>query len=120
MMISEAALRSGLSVDTIRFYEKSGILPAVDRGPDGNRRFSPENVDWLVLLASLRETGMPMDRMRRFAELYRHGDVTVPERRRMLEEHSAQLARRREALDRCADLLDHKLKRYDEITGGSK
>lgn len=119
-MISEAASRSGLSIDTIRFYERSGILPAVERGPDGNRRFSPETVDWLVLLASLRETGMPMKRMRRFAELYRNGDATVPERKELLIEHSAQLDRRRAALDKCADLLAYKLKRYDEITGGSK
>ena len=117
MKISEAASRSGLSIDTIRFYERSGLLPPVARGPDGRRRFSPENVDWLTLLSSLRDTGMPMEKMRRFAELYRKGDDTIPLRRQMLIEHAVSLDHRRAALDRCAELLATKLQRYDEIEG---
>jgi DNA-binding transcriptional MerR regulator len=48
--IAEAAHRSGLSVDTIRYYEKSGILPEIHRGSDRQRRFSAENIEWLTLL----------------------------------------------------------------------
>ncbi|MCE8544690.1 MerR family transcriptional regulator [Ruegeria pomeroyi] len=118
MKIAEAAARSGLSIDTIRFYERSGLLPPIARGSDGMRRFSPETADWLRLLASLRETGMELRAMRRFAELYRQGDATIPERRRMLQEHAANLELRRAALDRCAALLAHKLQRYSEIEGG--
>ncbi|MCE8509622.1 MerR family transcriptional regulator [Ruegeria pomeroyi] len=118
MKIAEAADRSGLSIDTIRFYERSGLLPPIARGADGMRRFSPETADWLRLLASLRETGMELRAMRRFAELYRQGDATIPERRRMLQEHAANLELRRAALDRCAALLAHKLQRYSEIEGG--
>ena len=118
MRISEAAARSGLSIDTIRFYEKSGLLPQVERGADGYRRFSMETVDWLMLLASLRETGMPMKKMQHFADLYRQANETIPERKRILLDHSQDLVRRRVALDRCAEILAFKLKRYDEITGG--
>ncbi len=118
MKISEAAARCGLGIDTIRFYERSGLLPPVARGADGKRRFSPGDVDWLILMASLRETGMPMERMRRFAELYRRGDDSISERRRMLVDHAATLAARRAGLDRCAALLAAKLKRYDDIEKG--
>lgn len=117
MKISEAALSSGLSIDTIRFYERSGLSPEIRRGSDGKRRFSPQDVAWLTLLASLRETGMPMAKMRYFADLYRHGDETIPDRRQVLLDHSETLDRRRNALDRCAELLACKLKRYAEITG---
>lgn len=117
MRISEAASRSGLSIDTIRFYEKFGLLPAIARGRNGNRRFTPENAEWLILLFSLRETGMPMKKMQRFAKLYRHGNDTIPERRKALLEHSEYLERRKAALDRCAELLDRKLARYDGIMG---
>ena len=117
MRISEAAARSGLSIDTIRYYERSGLLPPVARGSDRRRRFSPENIEWLILLASLRDTRMPMERMRRFAELYQRGNDSIPERRQMLLEHSAQLKARRAELDRCADLLAYKLQKYSEIEG---
>ena len=117
MRISEASARSGLSIDTIRYYEQTGLMPAVERGPDGQRRYSPENVDWLILLASLRDTRMPMKQMQRFARLYQNGDSSVPERKQMLLEHSEHLEEQRKALDRCAELLAYKLARYDEIMG---
>lgn len=59
MQISQAASLSGLSVHTIRFYEKSNLIRSITRGADGNRYFSAENINWLILLSSLRETGMP-------------------------------------------------------------
>lgn len=117
MRISQAAARSGLSIDTIRYYERSGLMPPVTRGADGRRRFSPDSIDWLILLASLRDTGMPMAQMRRFAQLYQQGNVTIPARRQMLQEHAAQLDTRRAALDRCGALLAQKLQRYSEIEG---
>ena len=115
MRISEAATQCGLSIDTIRFYERSGLLPPIERGRDGQRRFSAVDVDWLTLLASLRGTGMSMKTMRHFAGLYRQGDATIPERKKVLLDHARHLERQRDALDRCADILAYKLKRYDEI-----
>ncbi|KAB7616218.1 MerR family transcriptional regulator [Amylibacter sp. SFDW26] len=117
MRISEAASRSGLSIDTIRYYEKSGLVPAIERSSDGVRQFSPENVEWLTLLASLRETGMPMKKMQYFAELYAKGDTTVSEREQVLLEHSDHLEERRKTLERCADLLRYKLTCYAKIKG---
>lgn len=117
MLISEASERSGLSIDTIRYYERSGLLPPVARGGDGRRRFSLENAEWLILLSSLRSTGMTMKNMRRFAELYGQGDASIPERRKMLMEHQSHLAARRAELEQCADLLSYKLRKYDEIEG---
>ncbi|MEJ6403427.1 MerR family transcriptional regulator [Yoonia sp. 2307UL14-13] len=114
MRISEAASRSGLKVDTIRFYEAEGLIPNVTRGPDGQRRFSSENVDWLTLLYWLRKTGMPMKVMQRFAALYAQGDETIPDRKDILLDHSRLLAKRREALDRCEEILARKLKIYEK------
>lgn len=112
MRISEAATISGLGIDTIRYYEKSGIIPPLDRGSDGQRRFSPETVDWLTLLYWLRETGMPLKTMREFAALYRQGDRTIPQRKAVLLAHSDQLAKRRKDLDHCEEILAHKLAIY--------
>lgn len=118
MRISEASAKSGLSADTIRYYEKSGLVPAVERGPDGLRRFSPENVEWLTLLYWLRKTGMPMREMQRFAALYRQGDATIPARREVLLNHEKRLHRRRADLDRCEEVLAYKIAAYEKIEGG--
>lgn len=117
MRISEAAKRSGLNIDTIRYYERTGLCPNIARGGDGKRDFSGENLAWLTLLGSLRETGMPLKEMAAFAALYQQGNETVGARKTMLKAHSDRLEARRAALDRCADLLAFKLERYAEILG---
>ncbi|MEP1765051.1 MAG: MerR family transcriptional regulator [Sulfitobacter sp.] len=115
MKISEVAERTGLSISTIRYYEKSGLCPDIGRGADGKRVFSGPDTDWLVLLASLRATGMPMSEMHAFANLYAAGDKTIPERKFALTVHKKRLADRQAELDRCRTTLDQKLQRYDEI-----
>lgn len=115
MRISEAAARCGLSINTIRYYERSSLLPVVARGSDGRRQFSSEDIEWLILLASLRDTGTPMERMQRFADFYQQGNDSIPERRQMLLEHSAQLDVRCSELDQCAKLLSYKLQKYSEL-----
>ena len=115
MKISEVAERTGLSISTIRYYEKSGLCPTVGRGADGKRRFSVTDTDWLLLLASLRATGMSLPDMRAFARLYASGDETVPQRKAALLDHRLSLDDRQAELDRCRAILDLKLKRYDEI-----
>ncbi len=117
MRISEASTKCGLSPDTIRYYERSGIVPAIDRGADGLRRFSPEDIDWLTLLYWLRRTGMPMKEMHRFAELYKQGNTTIPERKSVLLRHADRLKERRAELDRCSAILDHKLAAYEDLEG---
>lgn len=117
MLISEAAYLSGLSIHTIRFYEKSGLLSKIIRSSNGNREFTAENVEWLNLLSSLRDTGMPLKRMKYFADLYEHGDKTVLKRKQVLLEHSESLALQKAALEKCAKLLAGKLQLYEEILG---
>lgn len=117
MRIAEAADKSGLSIDTIRFYEKSGLVPALVRGADGHRRFSETDIEWLTLLAVLRQTGMPMATLRRFAALYRQGDETIAERRQVLLDHGTHLQRQRAGLDRCEAMLAKKLAIYRDILG---
>lgn len=120
MLISEVAEHSGLSISTIRFYEKSGLCPFVQRGSDGKRRFSKSDADWLELLASLRSTGMPLAEMRSFADLYASGNGRIPERKAVLLTHRRRLEDRQAELNRCCAILDRKLDRYDEILRDQK
>lgn len=117
MQIAEAAKECGLSVDTIRFYEKAGLLPEIQRSASGNRQFSGKTIEWLTLLYWLRETGMPMKQMHLFATLYKAGDHTIPERKHILLSHANHLKQRRDALDRCEEVLSYKLAMYDKYEG---
>ncbi|MEM8838505.1 MAG: MerR family transcriptional regulator [Pseudomonadota bacterium] len=119
MKISEAAERSGLSIDTIRFYEKRGMLPEIHRGPDGHRRFTPYDIDWLTLLYWLRETGMPLSAIHRFTHLAKaaagaDGDAGLAERRQILLDHRDVLSKKRAMLSRCEDVLSIKLAQYGD------
>jgi MerR family transcriptional regulator, aldehyde-responsive regulator len=118
MQINEAAAASGLSADTIRYYEKTGILPPIQRTINGQRRFTQNNVDWLTVLYWLRRTGMSMKVMSRYATLVHAGDHTIPERKDILLAHGRQLSERRADLDRCDAILAYKLAAYDEVEKG--
>lgn len=115
MRIQEASKVSGLGPDTIRYYEKEGLLPPIDRDESGHRKFSAANVEWLGILYWLRKTGMPMKDMSLYAEMVHAGDQTIPERIVILTKHQKRLHARREELDRCEDLLSLKLSTYGSL-----
>ncbi|CAL9388690.1 putative HTH-type transcriptional regulator [Nocardiopsis dassonvillei] len=108
----EIAERFDLTLDTLRYYEKAGLLRRVDRAPSGHRRYRTDDVELLHLIRCLRDTDMPITRLREFAELVRAGDHTIPERLDVLQEHKNRLdARIAELVDR-QDAIEHKIDYY--------
>lgn len=89
--IGETSRRSGFSMDTLRYYEKIGLLVDVGRSSTGHRCFTDEDLGWLGTLKCLRDTGMPVADMVAFAELCRAGDHTVAQRVALLESHHARV-----------------------------
>lgn len=88
---AQAVEESGFSIDTLRYYERIGLLHDVPRTASGQRRFTRGHLDLLALIRCLRETGMPIAEMVRYAELLREGEHTVPERIALLEQHDARV-----------------------------
>lgn len=111
--ISEAADVTGLSEDTLRYYERIGILWDIDRNTSGHRRYSDMALNWLGLVVRLRSTGMPLETIQRYAELMQQGDVTIPLRRDILAEHKAQIEREAQRLFELTRLLEGKIDKYD-------
>lgn len=117
--ISEVAALTGLTAHTLRWYERIGLMPHVDRSHTGQRRFTERDLGWLAFVGKLRLTGMPVADMVRYAELVREGDHTHAERRALLEDT------RRDVLTRIAELqdtlavLDLKIDHYGTICGGT-
>jgi len=112
MKIAEASKACGLTSHTIRFYERSGMLPAVERGADGHRRFNGHLIEWLTLLYWLRETGMPLAQMRRFTALAKAEESRLEERRRILLDHAEALQAQRRQLEKCEEVLALKIASY--------
>ncbi len=110
--ISEVAALTGLTAHTLRWYERIGLMPHIDRSHTGQRRCTNRDLDWLALVGKLRLTGMPVADMVRYAELVRAGDHTYAERFELLK------ATREDVLARIAELqgtlavLDRKISFY--------
>ena len=108
---AEAAALSGFSLDTLRYYEREGILPQVHRSAGGHRQYSEADLGTLGFLKCLRETGMPIERLRRYGALCRD-DSTIPERIALLEEHAAAVEEAITDLRTQRDKLSEKLEWY--------
>jgi len=111
---SEAAEQSGFSLETLRYYERIGLLDGIDRAPSGHRRFRGEDLEWLEVLRCLRDTGMPIAQMRRYADLARCGDATLVERMNLLTEHELTVQGKIALLQAQQEHLREKIDWYRE------
>lgn len=114
------AEHTGLSAHTLRWYERIGLMPHVDRTHTGQRRFSNRDLDWLDLVAKLRLTGMPVADMVRYAELVRAGERTFPERQQLLTAHREDVRQRVAELQSTLDVLDYKIEIYADAQRASE
>jgi MerR family transcriptional regulator, aldehyde-responsive regulator len=109
---AEMSERTGVSIDTLRYYEREGLLSNVARAGSGHRRYNNDDVLWVEVLRCLRNTGMSIDQLRHYCNLGRKGDGTAPERIAMLTTHRALVSEQIAGLHRAIELIDHKLEHY--------
>jgi DNA-binding transcriptional MerR regulator len=109
--IRQAAEKCGLSLHTLRWYERIGLVGPVARDADGRRSYSDADLGWLTLITRLRETGMPVGDMRRYAELARAGSGDA-ERLELLKRHREEVRRALAAQRECLKLLNAKIDTY--------
>jgi DNA-binding transcriptional MerR regulator len=120
MTIGDVAARTGLSVDTLRFYEREGILAnPVRREAGGRRVYSEHDVEWLNLCMVLRASGMPLPAIRCYTELVRQGTGTEAERLALLREHQARVRSQIEQLHRALDQIGYKVGVYEDLLDDS-
>ena len=113
LTISDAARVTGVSAHTLRYYERAGLmLDRVGRASSSHRRYSDDDIRWVVLLTKLRSTGMPIRRVRQYAELVRAGDGNEAERLALLEAHRAAVLEQLEAMRANLEAIDFKIDLY--------
>ena len=115
LTIDEAAQRMGISKDTLRYYEKEGLLPPIAKGANGHRRYSEDDLGWVSSLQLLRGTGMPIRDMKLFVELTTAGDHTLGERVELLSRYRVALKERMAADRERLKFLDYKIDVYSGL-----
>lgn len=116
LTIAEVAERLGLSTDTLRYYEKGGLLlRPVQRSASGHRRYDAEDLRWIELLTRLRATGMAIRDVRRYADLVRAGLGNERDRLALLQEHRRSVLARLAQVQDHLGAIDHKIGIYTEL-----
>ncbi|BCL83907.1 putative HTH-type transcriptional regulator YyaN [Ktedonobacteria bacterium brp13] len=123
MTIQEVAVKTGISAYTIRFYEKSGVLPHIQRAENGARQFSEADVNFLLFLIELKKTGMSLEEIAEFTEdgcileWLQRGDFprpSVEKRITILRQHEQRLDEQRRHLDYLFDVVAQKIQFYEQ------
>ncbi|RJO73348.1 MerR family transcriptional regulator [Nocardia panacis] len=118
--IAEAARRTGVSVHTLRYYERACLVVApVDRTRSGRRRYGELDLEWINICTRLRATGMPIKVIRRYAELVSAGRGNETERLALMESHRAEVVAKLTEIQQNLKLIDHKIDVYrSRVTAG--
>jgi DNA-binding transcriptional MerR regulator len=116
---AQVTRRSGFSLDTLRYYEKIGLVEHIERAASGHRRYTEDDLGWLDMLQCLRGTGMPIAQMLEFAEQVRAGDHTIPDRIALLAEHDREVGEEMERLAERRRKVQAKIAYYRGVIGES-
>jgi DNA-binding transcriptional MerR regulator len=107
--IAVAAEATSTTVDTLRYYERIGVIPSIDRDDGGRRIYSDNDLGWIGFVLRLRATGMPLERVADYSRMVREGEGTVAQRRALLEDHRDTVATAIAELEIARGALDAKI-----------
>jgi DNA-binding transcriptional MerR regulator len=115
LTIQEAAEKTGLTVHTLRYYERIGLLMPIGRAANGHRRYSQQDLNLIRTLNRWRQTKMPLVTVQYYVKLVQEGDSTAGERRALLEAHRKTVVDQIEELQATLELIDYKIQNYTDI-----
>jgi len=113
MMIAEVSKKFDLSKDTLRYYERIGLLPGVNRN-SGIRNYSEEDCNWVEFIKCMRSAGLPIEVLIEYIGLFQQGDATIEARKELLSEQRKQLIARIEDMNKTLERLNYKIERYEQ------
>ena len=114
MTIAEASRQYGLSADTLRYYERIGLIPPVPRNKSGIRDYDQESCQWIELMKCMRSAGVQIEALVEYVELFRQGDATLEARKALLMEQRDLLLARMEEIQQSLDRLNYKIQLYED------
>ena len=114
MTISEVAREYGLSADTLRYYEKQGLIPPVTRLQSGLRNYTASDLKWVEFIRCMRSAGVSIEALTEYVSLFQEGNESIAARKQILVQERAKIARRIADLQAALARLDHKLDDYEK------
>ena len=114
MTIAEVSKKYELSADTLRYYERIGLVPPVPRNKSGIRDYDEESCQWIELMKCMRAAGVQIEALIEYVALFQQGDETIGARKALLIEQRDQLVERMAEMQRSLDRLNDKIERYDQ------
>lgn len=112
LTITQTAEKYGLKPDTLRYYERIGLIPEVPRQKNGNRYYNDGLQGWIEMIVCLRHSDVPVEKLLDYADMLRQGDATLDARQELLEEQLDELFLKQKNLQRSIDRLEHKISLY--------
>lgn len=113
MTIKQVSEKYGVSQDTLRYYERVGMIPEVTRTAGGKRNYTPEDLGWLELALCMRSAGLPVNVLVEYLKLYRKGDETIPQRLELLNAQRKELLEMKNRIEQTIARLDYKISVYE-------
>jgi DNA-binding transcriptional MerR regulator len=113
MTIAEVSKIYELSQDTLRYYERIGLIPAVNRNKSGIRDYNDEDCRWIEFIKCMRAAGLPIEVLIEYVALFQRGYETIDARKQLLKEQRALLAQKMEDMRKTLERLDYKIERYE-------
>lgn len=113
MTIRQVCSQYGLTPDTLRYYEKVGVIPEVHRTASGIRDYDETAIGWVENAVCLRSAGVPVESIIEYVRLYQAGDTTLQARHDLLKDVHTSLLKQRQQMDAAIDRLSFKIRRYD-------
>lgn len=120
MTIAEASKKYNLTQDTIRYYERIGLLPEIPRTKSGIRDFDEKSCKWIEFIKCMRAAGMPIEALIEYMTLFKQGKKTVAARKQLLIEQREILLKKQEEIKNTIERLDYKIELYNEIEAGKR
>lgn len=111
--IKEISELTGLSAHTIRYYEKEGILPPINRDKNGIRFFSEDNLFWIDLVTCLKNTRLPVSEIKKIVQLSQMGDSTISDRKEILENYKSNIELQIKELIKSKKKIEKKIAFYN-------
>lgn len=115
MTIREIAAKTNMSTDTLRYYERIGLLPPVPRNADGIRNYDEYFVNFINFIKKLKASGMSLEHIIDYIRLAEMGDATIQERKKLLAEARETLLDKINSLQLVAELADYQLRNYENL-----
>ena len=114
MTIAEVSRKYDISADTLRYYERIGLIPPVPRTRGGLRDYGEESCGWIQLMKCMRAAGVQIEALVEYVDLFQQGDATLDARKALLVEQRDQLVSRMAEMQASLDLLNQKIDRYEQ------